>query len=263
MIEFKNVSKSFNDDVVLKNINLTIMRGETKIVLGASGSGKSTILKLLLGLIRPDSGQIFVEGRDITAMSERELVDVRRQIGMVFQEGALFDSMTVRENVGYRLYEESALSEEEIEIVVRKVLGFVGLEDAIDKMPSELSGGMKRRVGLARALVGSPKTILYDEPTAGLDPITKRTIVELMIKLRDLEGVTSIFVTHDLRAARMIATEYAVLEEDSQVRLTSADDNLCLLNINFVMLHEGEILFEGPLQLLYASTEPYIRSFVK
>jgi phospholipid/cholesterol/gamma-HCH transport system ATP-binding protein len=263
MIEFKNVSKSFNDDVVLKNINLTIMRGETKMIMGASGSGKSTILKLLLGLIRPDSGQIFVEGRDITAMSERELVEVRRHIGMVFQEGALFDSLTVRENVGYRLYEESAMSEEEIEIVVRKVLGFVGLEDAIDKMPSELSGGMKRRVGLARALVGSPKIILYDEPTAGLDPITKRTIVELMSKLRDLEGVTSVFVTHDLRAARMIATEYAVLEPDGQVRMASADDRLCLLNINFVMLHEGEILFEGPLQLLLTSSHPYIRSFVK
>ena len=184
MIEFKNVTKSFNDDVVLRNISFSLRRGETKIILGASGSGKSTILKLILGLIRPDSGQILVEGQDITKMSERELVQVRRKIGMVFQEGALFDSLTLRENVGYRLDEESSMPEEEIEIIVRRVLGFVGLEDAIDKMPSELSGGMKRRAGLARALVGSPKIILYDEPTAGLDPITARSIVDLMIKLR-------------------------------------------------------------------------------
>ncbi len=263
MIEFSNITKSFNDDVILRNINLTIERGETKIILGASGSGKSTILKLILGLIRPDSGQILVEGQDITRMTERELVQIRRQIGMVFQEGALFDSLTLRENVGYRLYEESSMSEEEIEVVVRRVLGFVGLEDAIDKMPSELSGGMKRRAGLARALVGSPKTILYDEPTAGLDPITKRSIVELMIKLRDLEGVTSIFVTHDLRAAKMIATEYAKLEPEGKVRLTRSGDNVCLLKINFVMLYDGQILFEGPLQELNTSEESYIRSFVK
>jgi len=263
MIEFRNVTKSFSDDVVLKGINIKIARGETKIILGASGSGKSTILKLLLGLIKPDSGQILVEGQDITKMSERELVQVWHQIGMVFQEGALFDSLTLRENVGYRLYEESTMSEEEIEIIVRKVLGFVGLEDAIDKMPSELSGGMKRRAGLARALVGSPKIILYDEPTAGLDPITKRTIVELVIKLRDLEGVTSIFVTHDLRAAKMIATEYVILEPGGQLRIASSNENLCLLNINFVMLHDGEILFEGALQQLISSEESYIRSFVK
>ncbi len=178
MIEFKNVTKSFNDDVVLRNISFSMRRGETKIILGASGSGKSTILKLILGLIRPDSGEILVDGQDITKMSERELVQVRRKIGMVFQEGALFDSLSLRENVGYRLYEESGMPEEEIEIIVRRVLGFVGLEDAIDKMPSELSGGMKRRAGLARALVGSPKIILYDEPTAGLDPITARSIVD-------------------------------------------------------------------------------------
>lgn len=212
MIEFRDVTKSFDDETVLRAVSFRITRGETMIILGASGSGKSTILKLLLGLIRPDSGTILVEGRDITAMTERELVRVRRAFGMVFQEGALFDSLSVCENVGYRLYEEGNLGEDEIELVVRRMLGFVGLEEAIDKMPAELSGGMKRRVGIARALVGNPKVILYDEPTAGLDPITKRTIVDLMIKLRDLEGVTSIFVTHDLAAAEMIATEYASAE---------------------------------------------------
>ena len=153
MIEFRNVTKAFEDDVVLNRINFRISRGETKIILGASGSGKSTILKLILGLIRPDDGQILIEGEDITQLSERELVRVRRRIGMVFQEGALFDSLSVRENVGYRLYEESTMGDEEIEVAVQRLLGFVGLDEAIDKMPSELSGGMKRRVGIARALV--------------------------------------------------------------------------------------------------------------
>jgi phospholipid/cholesterol/gamma-HCH transport system ATP-binding protein len=262
VIEFKNVTKSFNDDVVLRNISFSLRRGETKIILGASGSGKSTILKLILGLIRPDSGQILVDGQDITKMTERELVQVRRKIGMVFQEGALFDSLSLRENVGYRLYEESSMPEEEIEIIVRRVLGFVGLEDAIDKMPSELSGGMKRRAGLARALVGSPRIILYDEPTAGLDPITARSIVDLMIKLRDFEGVTSIFVTHDLLAAGIVATEYADIGPDMDVRMVSCDNNFCLLNIHFVMLYQGEILFEGTQQQLKSSQEPYIREFV-
>jgi phospholipid/cholesterol/gamma-HCH transport system ATP-binding protein len=262
MIEFRNVTKSFNDEVVLKDVSFTISRGETKIILGASGSGKSTILKLLLGLIRPESGRIFFEGRDLTAMSERELVQVRKYIGMVFQEGALFDSMSVRENVGYRLYEEGSMTDEEIDAAVRRLLGFVGLEDAIDKMPAELSGGMKRRVGIARALVGTPKVVLYDEPTAGLDPITKRTIVELMIKLRDIEGVTTVFVTHDLPAAQILARAYAVAESDGAIRFERTNEHFCLVNIHFIMLNEGQIAFEGTLAQLSESKEPYIREFV-
>lgn len=262
MIQFLNVTKSFEDDVVLDDVSFTIHNGETKIIMGASGSGKSTLLKLILGLIRPDSGSILIDGRNITEMSEKELVQVRRNIGMVFQEGALFDSLTVRENVGYRLFEEGRMSEEEIEIVVRRLLGFVGLEEAIDKMPSELSGGMKRRVGLARALVGSPKSILYDEPTAGLDPITKRTIVELMIKLRDLEGVTTVFVTHDLRAAAIISNEYAVVDPESVVQIRRGGDSLCLAHVKFVMLYEGRVLFEGSMPELQSSGEQYIRKFV-
>ncbi len=262
MIEFRNVIQVFDRDVVLDKVSFKIARGETKIILGASGSGKSTILKLILGLIQPYTGQILIEGQDITQMSERELVQVRRRIGMVFQEGALFDSLSVRENVGYRLYEESSLSEDEIEVAVRRLLGFVGLEDAIDKMPSELSGGMKRRVGIARALVGTPKVILYDEPTAGLDPITKRTIVELMIKLRDLEGVTSVFVTHDLQAAGTIASEYAVADGNGSVRLQRGGENFCLANIHFVMLQEGAICFQGSYEELMNSNDRYIRTFV-
>ena len=233
MIEFRNVYKSFDDEMVLKAVSFNIKRGETKIILGESGSGKSTILKLILGLIQPDSGQIIIEGRDITQMTERELVTIRRNIGMVFQEGALFDSLSVRENVGYRLSEEGHLEDDEIDREVLQLLGFVGLEEAIDKMPADLSGGMKRRVGIARALVGTPKVVFYDEPTAGLDPITKRVIVELMIKLRDLEGVTSVFVTHDLQAASIIANEYASAETNGLVDFQRGGDSLCLLKCKF------------------------------
>jgi len=262
MIEFQNVTIAFEDDVVLKDVSFRITRGETKIIVGASGSGKSTILKLILGLIRPDSGHIIIDDQDITRMTEAELVQVRQRIGMVFQEGALFDSLSVRENVGYRLYEEAKLTEDEIEIAVQRLLGFVGLEDVIDKMPSELSGGMKRRVGIARALVGTPKVVLYDEPTAGLDPITKKTIVELMIKLRDLEGVTTVFVTHDLPAAAIMANEYAAIDDSGAVRFVRGDGGMCLANVHFVMLHDGSACFQGSYQELLASKVPYIRTFV-
>jgi phospholipid/cholesterol/gamma-HCH transport system ATP-binding protein len=261
MIEFRNVYKSFDDEAVLKDVSFRIKPGETKIILGESGSGKSTILKLLLGLIRADSGQILFDGRDITLMTERELVVLRRDIGMVFQEGALFDSLSVRENVGYRLSEEGVMDDAEIDAAVSQLLGFVGLEEAIDKMPADLSGGMKRRVGIARALVGTPKVVLYDEPTAGLDPITKRVIVELMIKLRDLEGVTSVFVTHDLQAAAIIASEYASAGQNGRINFNLGGDSFCLLNINFIMLQDGSICFEGSYQELMDSTLPYIRTF--
>ncbi len=260
MIEFRNVTKSFNDEMVLRDITFSVSKGESTIILGASGSGKSTILKLILGLIKPDSGEILFEDHDIADMEERDLVQARREIGMVFQEGALFDSLSVRENVGYRLYEEGSMSEEEIEVEVLRHLGFVGLADAIDKMPAELSGGMKRRVGIARALVGSPKVVLYDEPTAGLDPITKRTIVELMIKLRDLEGVTTIFVTHDLPAAETIATEHAATGEPGEIRFNRSGDSFSLAS-HFIMLHEGAICFQGRFDELKRSTHPYVKQF--
>ena len=262
MIEFRHVYISFEDEAVIKDASFCIKQGETKIILGESGSGKSTILKLILGLIRPDQGNILIDGTDIAKMAERNLVLVRRNIGMVFQEGALFDSLSVRENVGYRLSEEGRMSEEDVEAAVLQNLGFVGLADAIDKMPAELSGGMKRRVGIARALVGTPKVVLYDEPTAGLDPITKRTIVELMIKLRDIEGVTSVFVTHDLQAASIMATELAVAEKDGTIDIQGRDDSLCLLNVSCIMLQNGSISFEGSYQELMNSKIPYIATFV-
>lgn len=262
MIEFRGVHKIFDEEPVLTDVSFKIVQGETKIILGESGSGKSTILKLILGLIQPESGQILIENQDITRLMDQELVPIRKNIGMVFQEGALFDSLSVRENVGYRLFEEAKMMESEIEAEVLKLLGFVGLEEAIDKMPAELSGGMKRRVGIARALVGTPKVILYDEPTAGLDPITKRTIVELMIKLRDLEGVTSVFVTHDLHAASTIATEYAAVDGNGRIEFKSEKDSVSHLNINFIMLQEGKVCFEGNYKELMDSKHPYIQQFV-
>jgi phospholipid/cholesterol/gamma-HCH transport system ATP-binding protein len=262
MIEFQHVQKCFDDEVVLEDVSFKINPGETKIILGASGSGKSTILKLILGLIRADSGQILVQDRDITKLSERELVQVRGAIGMIFQEGALFDSLSVRENVGYRLSEERKLNEDEVNAEVLRHLGFVGLEDAIDKMPGELSGGMKRRVGIARALVGTPKIVLYDEPTAGLDPITKRSIVDLMIKLRDTEGVTGVFVTHDLDAASTIASEFAMPDKDGRITIQPAAEAADLLNTNFIMLQNGSICFEGNYSDLMHSNMPYVRAFV-
>lgn len=261
MIEFQNVTISFEEDVILKDISFRVEAGETLIILGASGSGKSTILKLILGLIKPDSGSIIIGDRDIAEMREQELVRIRRNIGMIFQEGALFDSLTVRDNVGYRLYEEGAMEEALVDAEVEKHLGFVDLAEAIDKMPAELSGGMKRRVGIARALVGSPEIILYDEPTAGLDPITKRTIVELMIKLRDMEKVTSVFVTHDLHAASIIATEYASTL-DGNVSYTIDEESPNLSAIRFIMLLDGVICFNGSYKELKQSEESYVKQFV-
>jgi len=213
-----------------------------------------------MGLEKPDEGKIFVEGQEITGLSERDLIDLRQKIGMVFQESALFDSLTVRENVAYRLY-EIGLDEEEIEPKVRQSLRFVGLEDAIDKMPAELSGGMKRRVALARALIGEPDIMLYDEPTAGLDPVTSKKINELIIALRDIKSVTGVFVTHRMRDAFTLATEYAT-NGDGQVYFKSEDNFVCIANTRFLMLRDGKIIFEGPDELLRRSENEYIKRFL-
>ena len=262
-IRFEHVFKSFDDTVVLKDFNMEVQPAETKIILGGGGSGKTTILKMVLGLVKPDSGRIFIEDQDITQLKESELNPIRKKIGMVFQEGALFDSLTVGENVAYRMREANAYSEEEIEAAVRQALGFVELDRAIDKYPSELSGGMIRRVGIARALVGNPSILLYDAPTAGLDPITGRTICELVIKLRDLEGVSSIFVTHDLKAALTVASEFAEALPDGEVVFKSEDNSLCLVNTRFLMLKEGGVLFEGSDEALRNSDNGYIRDFLE
>src|SRR5436189_1721608 len=215
-IEFRDVELAFDDQVVLDKVSFTVRRGETKIALGGSGSGKSTIINLVLGLIKPDAGEILIDGEDICSFDDQEMMHIREKIGMVFQEGALFDSLSVYDNVAYRLHEHN-VPEDEVEKEVRRMLRFVNLEDAIDKMPAELSGGMRRRVGIARALIGDPKIVLFDEPTAGLDPPTARTICELAMKLRDLEDVSSIFVTHEMNNVQYICSEYAVVDEDGKV----------------------------------------------
>jgi phospholipid/cholesterol/gamma-HCH transport system ATP-binding protein len=262
MIQFKSIYKSYGEDAVLRGIDFQVSKAETKIILGGSGSGKSTLLRLVLGLDKPDSGSIRIDGQEITGLAEQQLYSVRDKIGMVFQEGALFDSMTVGENVAFKMHESGNFSEDEIDEIVRKLLGFVGLEDTIAKMPSEISGGMRRRVAIARALVGNPRIMLYDEATAGLDPITSRVICELMVKLRDLEGVSSIFVTHHLDAAFMMATEYAEASASGTVRFQREDGNLCLINTRFLVLKEGTIVFEGTDEELRRSDDTYICSFI-
>jgi phospholipid/cholesterol/gamma-HCH transport system ATP-binding protein len=260
VLEMKDVVKFYGDKTVLAGVSFRLLRGETKIIIGASGSGKSTILKLAMGLDKPDEGQVLVGGQDITTLSERQLVDVRQKIGMVFQESALFDSLTVRENVGYRAYEKGT-DEEEIEHKVRETLGFVGLEDAIDKFPAELSGGMKRRVALARALINDPEIMLYDEPTAGLDPVTSRKINELIIALRDIKSVTGVFVTHRLRDAFTLASEYAT-NGDGVIKFRNEDNFVCIANTRFLMLRDGKIIFEGPDEELRRSGDEYIKRFL-
>src|SRR5258707_8512822 len=215
-IEFRNVVLAFDERVVLNQLSFKVMKGETKIILGGSGCGKSTTIKLVLGLLKPDSGQILVDGEDVTEYDETDMMKVRKKIGMIFQEGALFDSLSVYENVAFKLHEQG-VPEDDVEGEVRRMLRFVNLEDAIDKMPSELSGGMRRRVGIARALVGDPKIVMFDEPTAGLDPPTARTICELAMKLRDLEDVSSIFVTHEMNNLDYLTSEYAVVDEAGEV----------------------------------------------
>ena len=260
VLEMKDVVKYYGDTAVLNGVSFRVLRGETKIIIGASGSGKSTILKLIMGLDKPDEGEILVENEDITRLRERDLVHIRQKIGMVFQESALFDSLTVRENVAYRLYEHN-VHDDEIDNKVREVLGFVGLEDAIDKMPSELSGGMKRRVALARALIDQPSIMLYDEPTAGLDPVTSKKINELIIALRDIKNVTGVFVTHRMRDAFTLASEYAT-NGDSQIRFRTEDNFVCIANTRFLMLRDGKIIFEGPDEVLRRSNDEYIKRFL-
>jgi phospholipid/cholesterol/gamma-HCH transport system ATP-binding protein len=260
ILAMKDVVKYYGDTAVLQGVSFQVMRGETKIIIGASGSGKSTILKLIMGLDKPDEGHIFVEGRDIVGMTEQQLFSVRQRIGMVFQESALFDSLTVRENVAFRLYETN-VDESEIDAKVRQVLGFVGLEDAIDKYPSELSGGMKRRVALARALIGEPQIMLYDEPTAGLDPVTSKKINELIIALRDIKTVTGVFVTHRMRDAFTLASEYAT-NGNQQITFQTEDDFMCIANTRFLMLRDGKIIFEGPDEVLRRSDDEYIKRFL-
>ena len=261
VVLFDKVCLAFDEKVILKNVTFTVRAGHTKIFLGASGAGKSTVLKIMLGLLRPDSGTVWVLGHRVDKMTETQLMGVRHHMGMVFQEGALFDSFTVGENVGYKLYEETTQPLAEVRQRVEEVLGFVGLSEHIDKQPSELSGGQRRRVAIARAMAARPTLLLYDEPTTGLDPITALTIDDEIIKLRDLEAVTSVIVTHQLRDAFYVATRSASRDASGEPQIDTATEAK-VNEADFVMLKDGSIHFEGSADELRVSTDPYLQSFL-
>ena len=262
IVVFDQVDLAFDEKVILRQVSFTLQTGHTKIFLGASGAGKSTILRLALGLLRPDAGRIFVNGEQIDRMKEDDLMRVRADLGMVFQEGALFDSLTVRENVGYKLSEELHWPPDEVAARVNEVLGFVGLGEFTDRLPSDLSGGQRRRVAIARAMAAKPRILLYDEPTTGLDPITSLTVDEEIIKLRDLEGVSSVLVTHQLRDAFFVA-EHAAEWAGSELQFEKADREKSD-QAEFIMLKDGRIAFEGNASELreVAKGDEYIRSFL-
>lgn len=257
VVTFDRVSFAFDDHVVLRDVSFHLPKGSMRILLGASGTGKSVLLKLILGLLRPDSGTITVNGHRVDLMPERELLAVRGDIGMLFQETALFDSLTVDENVGYRLYEESDMPTDEASARVVEVLGFVGLTEHMDRKPPELSGGQRRRVAIARAMASKPGLLLFDDPTTGLDPIIATTVDDEVVKLRDLEQVTSILVTHQIRDAFYVAQHEAVRSGDRvEIREAAAE------RATFMVLYDGRIAFEGTGAELLASTDAYLKQFL-
>ena len=258
-IIFEDVSISFEESPVLDGVSFELRRGETKVILGVAGSGKSTILKLCLGLLQPDRGRIYVLGHDITTMSEEELFDLRSKVGIVFQESALFDSLTVRDNVAFRLMEEH-LPESEVEKRVRESLSFVDLEEAIDKFPAELSGGMRRRVGIARAIITQPEVLLYDSPTGGLDPITSTTIIELIMKQRDVFKTSALMVTHRLQDGFTLAGHYY---DPASKHMKPSDGKPSLdIRTSFMILREGKAVFEGSAHELGQVQDPYIKEYI-
>jgi phospholipid/cholesterol/gamma-HCH transport system ATP-binding protein len=261
VIVFDRVQLAFDDKVVLRDLSFTLIKGHTKIILGASGSGKSTALKIITGLLKADAGVVWVNGQRVDQLTEKEMMPVRADLGMIFQEGALFDSLTVRENVGYKLYEETDMPLGDVDRRVEEVLGFIGLAEHIDKMPSELSGGQRRRVAIARAMAFKPRILLYDEATTGLDPITATTVDDEIIKLRDLEGVSSIVVTHQLRDAFYVATHMAVRNRDGTVEIKPATPQK-EREAEFIMLRDGLICFEGDADALRHSNDSYLKEFL-
>lgn len=259
-VVFEHVSIAFDDAVVLRDVSFSVLTGHMCILLGASGSGKSVILKLILGLLKPDSGSIFVNGARIDRLAEAQLMHVRDDIGMLFQESALFDSLTVADNVGYRLSQELHWPDDQVRQRVAEVLGFIGLADAMDRMPSELSGGQRRRVAIARAMAAKPRLLLFDEPTSGLDPITSKTVDAEIIKLRDLEHVTAILVTHQLQDAFYVATHEAKRNGDG-TRIVMADAKK-VEEAEFIVIKDGRIFFEGPAAALRTAPDPYLRTYL-
>jgi phospholipid/cholesterol/gamma-HCH transport system ATP-binding protein len=260
IVVFENVSVAFDEKPVLEGISFRLAKGETKAIFGVAGSGKSTILKLTLGLLRPEAGHIYVLGDDVTQMREEELFSLRRRIGMVFQESALFDSLTVRENVAFRLLEEGGVSEEEVEQRVREALRFVELEDTLDKFPAELSGGMRRRVAIARAIIAQPEILLYDSPTGGLDPVTSTTIIQLIVKQRDVYKTSSLLVTHRLQDAFIMATHYFDRKANEMRPLPPGARGE--VPMAFLILRDGKVIFDGDAHELAQSKDEYIREYI-
>jgi len=258
-IVFENVSIAFEEKVVLDDVSFRLPRGETKALFGVAGSGKSTILKLALGLLPPDAGRIVVLGQDVTQMKEEELFDIRRRVGIVFQESALFDSLTVRDNVAFRLMEEH-LSDEEIDKRVRESLRFVELEHTMQLFPAELSGGMRRRVAIARAIITQPEVLLYDSPTGGLDPVTSNTIVELIMKQRDVSKTSALMVTHRLQDAFTMATHQ--FDKKTNEMFSLPKGQICDVPMSFLLLRDGKVIFDGDAHQLATSRDPYIREYI-
>lgn len=259
-IEFRNVCLAFGDKVVLDGVSFRVHQGEMKVVLGQSGSGKSTILRLLLGLLKPDAGEIYINGEEVAHLTEEDLNPVRQQMSIVFQEGALFDSLSVYENIAYRP-RELGWSDEKIDAHVQRVLTFARLGELADAFPAALSGGTRRLVAIARAMVDNPAIILFDEPTVGLDPPTARRLCEAAVRLRDLENVTSMFVTHRLADVRYLASHYAITKPSGETELQEENDRLCITNTKFLMLNEGKIVFDGTDEQLWSSADKFLRAF--
>jgi phospholipid/cholesterol/gamma-HCH transport system ATP-binding protein len=260
VIVFENVAIAFDEKPALDGISFRLAKGETKAIFGVAGAGKSTILKLALGLIKPDSGHIYVLGDDVTQMRETELFELRRKIGMVFQESALFDSLTVRENVAYRLLEEGNVSEDQVEAPVREALSFVELENTMDKFPSELSGGMRRRVAIARAIITHPEVLFYDSPTGGLDPVTSTTIIQLIVKQRDVYKTSSLLVTHRLQDAFTMATHYFDRKANEMRPLSPGTRGE--VPMAFLILRDGKVIFDGDAHELAQSKDEYIKEYI-
>jgi len=259
IIVFDNVSLTFEENRVLEGVSFQLEHGESKILLGVAGTGKTLILKLALGLLKPDRGRIWVLGHDVTAMREEELFELRRKIGMVFQESALFDSLTVKENVGYRLIEEGT-AEEEVERRVREALRFVELERTMEMFPAELSGGMRRRVAIARAIITQPEVLLYDSPTAGLDPITSTTIIELIVKQRDVYHTSALLVTHRLQDAFIMAS-HCFDQKENRMRPIEKGEHV-EANTSFLILRQAQVIFDGGALELAHSRDEYIREYL-
>ena len=260
VVVFESVCLAFDSKTVLDGISFRLERGQTKAIFGVAGAGKSTILKLALGLMKPDEGRILVLGQDITNMREEEMFELRRKVGIVFQESALFDSLNVRDNVAFRLMEEGGVSEEETERRVREALSFVELERTVDMFPSELSGGMRRRVAIARAIITQPELLLYDSPTGGLDPVTSTTIVELVVKQRDVYKTSALLVTHRLQDAFTMATHYFDPKTNHMQPLPPG--GYTEVPIAFLVLRDGKVIFDGDLHQLAATKDEYIREYI-